>query len=156
MIDASDRSILKILQKDGRASVSYISDQIGLSIPAVSDRIKKMQDIGIIKGYEAIIDTKKIGCDVSAFITIVSESSAHFNDVIENAENSSEVVKCYTTTGSGSHILYVVTKNTSSLETLLRKIQSWPGVIRTITNLVLSSYKDFKNLPMSSDKENIT
>ena len=156
MIDASDRSILKILQKDGRASASYISDQIGLSIPAVSDRIKKMQDIGIIKGYEAIIDTKKIGCDVSAFITIVSESSAHFNDVIENAENSSEVVKCYTTTGSGSHILYVVTKNTSSLETLLRKIQSWPGVIRTITNLVLSSYKDFKNLPMSSDKENIT
>ena len=124
--------------------------------PAVSDRIKKMQDIGIIKGYEAIIDTKKIGCDVSAFITIVSESSAHFNDVIENAENSSEVVKCYTTTGSGSHILYVVTKNTSSLETLLRKIQSWPGVIRTITNLVLSSYKDFKNLPMSSDKEKIT
>ncbi|MAP67319.1 MAG: AsnC family transcriptional regulator [Candidatus Marinimicrobia bacterium] len=156
MIDASDKSILKILQKDGRASASYISDQIGLSIPAVSDRIKKMQDIGIIKGYEAIIDTKKIGCDVSAFITIVSESSAHFNDVIENAENSSEVVKCYTTTGSGSHILYVVTKNTSSLETLLRKIQSWPGVIRTITNLVLSSYKDFKNLPMSSDKENIT
>lgn len=156
MIDASDKSILKILQKDGRASASYISDQVGLSIPAVSDRIKKMQDIGIIKGYEAIIDTKKIGCDVSAFITIVSESSAHFNDVIENAENSSEVVKCYTTTGSGSHILYVVTKNTSSLETLLRKIQSWPGVIRTITNLVLSSYKDFKNLPMSSDKENIT
>ena len=156
MIDDSDRSILKILQKDGRASASYISDQIGLSIPAVSDRIKKMQDIGIIKGYEAIIDTKKIGFDVSAFITIVSESSAHFNDVIENAENSSEVVKCYTTTGSGSHILYVVTKNTSSLETLLRKIQSWPGVIRTITNLVLSSYKDFKNLPMSSDKEKIT
>ena len=115
-----------------------------------------MQDIGIIKGYEAIIDTKKIGCDVSAFITIVSESSAHFNDVIENAENSSEVVKCYTTTGSGSHILYVVTKNTSSLETLLRKIQSWPGVTRTITNLVLSSYKDFKNLPMNSDKEKIT
>ena len=151
MLDSSDRSILKILQKDGRASASYISDQIGLSIPAVSDRIKKMQDIGIIKGYEAIIDTKKIGCDVSAFITIVSESSAHFNNVIENAENSSEVVKCYTTTGSGSHILYVVTKNTSSLETLLRKIQSWPGVTRTVTNLVLSSYKDFKNLPMSLD-----
>tara|TARA_Y100001980_G_C14415026_1_gene207576 strand:+ start:229 stop:684 length:456 start_codon:yes stop_codon:yes gene_type:complete len=151
MLDSSDRSILKILQKDGRASASYISDQIGLSIPAVSDRIKKMQDIGIIKGYEAIIDTKKIGCDVSAFITIFSESSAHFNNVIENAENSSEVVKCYTTTGSGSHILYVVTKNTSSLETLLRKIQSWPGVTRTVTNLVLSSYKDFKNLPMSLD-----
>tara|TARA_A100001011_G_C14238487_1_gene812171 strand:+ start:106 stop:576 length:471 start_codon:yes stop_codon:yes gene_type:complete len=155
MIDTCDRSILKILQKDGRASASYISDQIGLSIPAVSDRIKKMQDVGIIKGYEAIIDTKKIGCDVSAFITIVSESSAHFNDVIENAENSSEVVKCFTTTGSGSHILYVVTKNTSSLEVLLRKIQSWPGVTSTITNLVLSSYKDFKNLPMSLDKEKI-
>ncbi len=154
MIDVQDKSILKILQADGRASASYIADIIGLSVPAVSDRIRKLQDIGIIKGYQAVIDTKKIGCDVSAFITIVSESSAHFNDVIENAENNQEVVKCYTTTGSGSHILYVVTKNTSSLETLLRSIQSWPGVIRTITNLVLSSYKDFKNLPLGMENKN--
>ena len=88
-----------------------------------------------------MFDSKKIGYDVSAFITIVSESSAHFIDVIDNAEKTSEVIKCYTTTGSGSHILYIITKNTSSLESLLRVIQSWPGVTRTETQIVLSSYK---------------
>ena len=154
-IDVQDKSILQILQIDGRASASYISEKIGLSIPAVTERMRKMQDVGIIKGYQAVIDTKKIGCDVSAFITIVSESSAHFNDVIENAEKTEEVIKCYTTTGSGSHILYVITKNSSSLEALLRMIQAWPGVTRTITNLVLSSYKDFNNIPLDIEKEKI-
>ena len=152
-LDVQDKSILQILQVDGRASASYISDKIGLSVPAVTERMRKMQEVGIIKGYQAVIDTKKIGCDVSAFITIVSESSAHFNDVIHNAEKTEEVIKCYTTTGSGSHILYVITKNSSSLEALLRMIQSWPGVTRTITNLVLSSYKDFNNIPLDVEKE---
>ena len=155
ILDIQDKAILQILQIDGRASASYISDKIGLSVPTVSERMRKMQEFGIVKGYQAVIDTKKIGCDVSAFITIVSESSAHFNDVIENAEKTEEVIQCYTTTGSGSHILYVVTKNTSSLESLLRAIQSWPGVTRTITNLVLSSYKDFNNIPLDLEKEAI-
>ena len=154
-MDVQDKSILQILQIDGRASASYISEKIGLSIPAVTERMRKMQEVGIIKGYQAVIDTKKIGCDVSAFITIVSESSAHFNDVIYNAEKTEEVIKCYTTTGSGSHILYVITKNSSSLEILLRVIQSWPGVTRTITNLVLSSYKDFNNIPLDIKREQV-
>ena len=155
ILDLQDKAILQILQVDGRASASYVSEQIGLSVPAVTERMRKMQDIGIIKGYQAVIDTKKIGYDVSAFITIVSESSAHFNDVIENSEKTEEVVKCYTTTGSGSHILYIVTKNTSSLEMLLREIQSWPGVTRTITNIVLSSYKDFNSIPLEVSKEEV-
>ena len=63
-----------------------------------------------------------------------------------------EVVRCFTTTGEGSHILLVQTKNTKSLETLLRKIQSWPGVIRTNTQLILSSYKDLS--PIYFENEN--
>ena len=147
-MDFQDRRILQILQNDGRASASFISENIGLSIPAVTDRIRKMQDSGIIKGFQVIVDSRILGYDVAAFITIVSESSANFHKVIKNSENNREVIKCYTTTGTGSHILYVITKNTSSLETLLREIQSWPGVIRTITNLVLSSYKDYDKMPL--------
>ena len=147
-MDYQDRRILQILQNDGRASASFISENIGLSIPAVTDRIRKMQDSGIIKGFQVIVDSRILGYDVAAFITIVSESSANFHKVIKNAENNKEVIKCYTTTGTGSHILYVITKNTSSLEILLREIQSWPGVTRTITNLVLSSYKDYDKIPL--------
>ena len=60
-----------------------------------------------------------------------------------------EIIQCFSTTGSGSHTLLVATKNSNTLEELLRKIQSWPGVIRTETQLVLSSYKMGTVLPIS-------
>ena len=56
--------------------------------------------------------------------------------------NTDEIIKCYSTTGNGSHVLVVVTKNTNSLEKLLSNIQQWPGVSRTETQLILSSYKE--------------
>ena len=87
-MDHQDKRILQILQNDGRASASFISENIGLSIPTVSDRIKKMLDLGIIKGFQAIVDSKVLGYDVAAFITIVSESSANFHKVIKNAEKN--------------------------------------------------------------------
>ena len=149
-LDTQDQKILQILQRDGRGSASRISEEVGLSIPAVTERMKKMQESGVITGYQVVLDRKALGYDVAAFITIVSESSAHFNEVVENAKKTTEVVQCFTTTGAGSHIVYVVTQDTSSLETLLREIQSWPGVTRTITNVVLSSYNNFNILPIDN------
>ena len=101
-----------------------------------------MQDSGVIKGYKAVIDTKKIGLDVSAIITIISESSSKYSSFVDKAKKEMDVNKCFTTTGNGSHVLLVNTKNTKSLERLLRNIQQWPGVSRTETQIILSSYKD--------------
>ena len=140
-IDNTDRSILNILQIDGRTSASYIADNLGISIPTVTERIKKMQDTGVIQGIHAVVDPKKIGLDVAALITLISESSVHYNQITEAASSAAEVVQCLSTTGKGSHMLLVVTKNSESLEDLLREIQSWPGVTRTETQVVLSSYK---------------
>ena len=140
-LDQIDRQIVHMLQTSGRDSASHIAEKIGMSVPAVTDRIRKLQDSGVIKGFQAVIDPKRVGLDVSAFITVISESSAHYSDVEEAANNSSEVIQCFTTTGNGSHVLIVQTKNTSTLEKLLRKIQSWPGVIRTETQIILSNYK---------------
>jgi len=61
----------------------------------------------------------------------------------------SEIVQCFSTTGNGSHTLLVNTKNSNSLEELLRKIQSWPGVIRTETQIILSSYKYGSTIPIN-------
>ena len=153
-LDIQDQKILQILQRDGRASASHISEEVGLSVPAVGERMKKLQESGVISGYQVVLNPKILGYDVGAFITIISESSAHFNEVVENAKKTPQVLQCYTTTGAGSHIVYVVTQNTSSLETLLREIQSWPGVTRTITNVVLSSFKDFNTIPVDAVIEN--
>ena len=139
-IDTIDNKILEILNEDGRASASMIADKVDLSVPAVGDRIKKLQESGVIRGFKPIIDSNKIGLDVSAFITVYSESSKNFEKVVLDASKNSNVMKCYTTTGDGSHLLLVKVKNTNSLEKLLRTIQEWPGVTRTQTQIVLSSY----------------
>ena len=145
-LDQVDRGILAILQQDGRTSASYIAQEIGMSIPAVTDRIKKLQESGVIMGFTALLDHRKMGRDVSAFITVISESSAHYSDVVLQANKTPEIVQCFTTTGNGSHVLLAVTENTTSLEKLLRIIQGWPGVMRTETQMILSSYKSINVL----------
>lgn len=140
-IDKTDKKILNILQQDGRVSASNIASELGISIPTVTDRIKKLQDSGIIKGIHAVLDPKSLGLDVAAIITLISESSLHYKELTRAAEKTPEVLQCLSTTGKGSHMLFVVSNNSSTLEDLLRKIQSWPGVIRTETQIVLSDYK---------------
>ena len=139
-IDRLDQKIIQILRDDGRASASHISDQVGLSIPAVSERIKKMQESGLIKGFFADIDLQKAGYDVQVIITLVSETSEYYSIIVDNAKNNPGIVQCFTTTGNGSHVLLAATKDTASLEKLLREIQGWPGVIRTETQLIMKSY----------------
>ncbi|MAJ45339.1 MAG: AsnC family transcriptional regulator [Candidatus Marinimicrobia bacterium] len=141
-LDKIDKKILIELQVDGRATASNIAEKVGLSVPAAAERIRKLQDSGLIKGFCVVLDTDILGLDVSALITIVSGSSKYYEKVIIEANKTPEVVRCFSTTGDGSHVLLIQTKNTNSLEILLRKIQSWPGVIRTNTQLILSSYKD--------------
>ena len=145
-VDKIDRDILNILQLKGRSSASHIAEEIKMSIPAVTDRIKKLQDSGVIMGFTTLLDHRKVGLDISAFITVISESSSHYSDVVRKANKSSEIVQCFTTTGNGSHVLVAITENTNSLEKLLRVIQSWPGVMRTETQMILSSYKKISTL----------
>ena len=141
-LDSIDSKILRLLSDDGRKSASNIAVDVGLSVPATADRIKKLQDSGVIIGFKPIIDSKKINLDITAFITVYSESSKNFETVVKNADANRNIMKCYTTTGDGSHLLLVKVENTKSLEKLLRTIQSWPGVSRTQTQIVLSSYNN--------------
>ncbi|SVA87689.1 uncharacterized protein METZ01_LOCUS140543, partial [marine metagenome] len=76
-LDQVDRDILEFLQKDGRSSASFIADKIKMSVPAVADRIKKLQESDVIKGFTTMLNHRKVGLDVSAFITVISESSSH-------------------------------------------------------------------------------
>ena len=93
-IDKIDKLILNQLINNARESASNIADSVGMSVPAVTERIKKMQDSGVIKGYSVSIDNHMIGVDVSAFITIISESSKFFEDVVNEAHKNPYVTKC--------------------------------------------------------------
>ena len=147
-VDNTDRKILELLQSDGRMPLSHIADELSISVPTVTERIKKLQESGVIQGIHAVLDPKTLGLDVTALITLISESSIHYKDVTNAANKTSEVVQCFSTTGKGSHTLLIVTRNSRTLEELLRKIQNWPGVIRTETQVILSSYKLVQNISL--------
>ncbi|MEZ4692363.1 MAG: Lrp/AsnC ligand binding domain-containing protein [Ignavibacteria bacterium] len=85
---------------------------------------------------------KKLKHDITCFIFVVSESSKFYKQIIENSINTKDILECHSITGEGSHILKIRTENTTSLEKLLAKIQSWPGVKSTKTNIVLSTHKE--------------
>ena len=147
-LDEIDHKILAELQNHGRESASNIAANIKVSVPTITERIKKLQDNGVILGFQAILNPSELGLDVSAIITVISGSSQYYKEVTIEAEKTSEVVQCFSTTGNGSHTLLVTTKNSNTLEELLRRIQSWPGVTRTETQIILSSYKDGIILPI--------
>ena len=148
-LDTIDLKILAELQKSGRESASNIAENIEVSVPTITERMKKLQEGGVILGFQAVLNPSDLGLDVSAIITVISGSSQYYKEVTVEAKKTSEVVQCFSTTGNGSHTLLVTTKNSNTLEELLRKIQSWPGVTRTETQIILSSYKNGIVLPLS-------
>jgi Lrp/AsnC family leucine-responsive transcriptional regulator len=142
MLDDIDVKILEILQKNARTKRNDLAEAVDLSLPSVSDRLKKLEDNGVITGYFATVDPKKMGRDITAFIFVRVDSSKHYNSFIDHAKHVDDILECHAITGEGSHLLKVRTANTASLEKLLAKIQAWGGVMSTRTNLVLSTAKE--------------
>ena len=130
-LDKTDKQIVKILQGFGRESASNIAEKLNVSVPTVTERIKKLQDSNIITGFQAILSPVALGLDISAIITVISGSSKSYKEIISEAEGTPEVVQCYSTTGRGSHKLIVSTRNSTSLEELLRRIQR-VGLLRLL------------------------
>ena len=147
-IDDIDREILISLQQEGRKTASQIANELNLTVPTITERIRKLQEGSVIKAFQAIIDPRSVGLDVTAIITVISSSSDKHKNVIEKVKETPEVVQCFSTTGMGSLMLWVATENSQTLEELLRNIQSWPNVTRTETQVILSSYKSFFELPI--------
>ncbi|MCI0417464.1 Lrp/AsnC family transcriptional regulator [bacterium] len=148
-LDHIDLKILRIVQSSGRTKRNELAEKVELSIPAVSERLRKLEESGIIRGYHGVLDPQKIGLGVMAFIFVISESSTHYRDIVKRASSHSEILECHAITGEGSHILKIRTQNTATLERLLSNIQSWPGVMNTRTSLVLSTQKESTVLSLS-------
>ncbi|MBI4211426.1 MAG: Lrp/AsnC family transcriptional regulator [Deltaproteobacteria bacterium] len=147
-LDTIDYKLLHLLQHQGRIKRSDLADKTGLSIPAVSERLKKLEEAGIIVSYAAVLNPRALGLDVTAFIAVTMDSSKHYRAFIERAQKADEVLECHAITGEGTHMLKVRTANTPNLEALLSKIQSWPGVMQTMTRVVLSSPKETMSIPI--------
>lgn len=151
--DETDKKILDLLQENARIKRSGIGEKIGLSTPSVTDRLNKLEANGIIEKYITKLNHKALGKDITAFIFVTSDSSAHYADFINHTMHTPEILECHSVTGDGSHVLKIRTENTTSLEKLLAKIQSWKDVRSTRTSIVLTSHKEGFALDIKDTKK---
>ena len=142
MLDNIDKKLLQVLQQKGRTKRNELAEIVGLSVPSVSERLKKLEENKIIEGYFTKVNRHIFGLDILAFIYVIMESSKHYKDLIKKVEKHQQILECHSVLGEGSHLLKVLVRNTEALEKLLGEIQSWHGVISTKTTYVLSTSKE--------------
>lgn len=148
-LDPTDAHILHLLQADGRIKRKDVAEAVGLSLPAVSERMRKLEERGLVLGYHAILDPKRIGLDVAAFVRVGVDGSDHYDAFVAAAVAMPEVQEVHAITGEGSHLLKVRVRTTTALERLLGALQRLPGVRATQTSIVLSTPKESRYLPVT-------
>lgn len=141
-LDEIDRRILALLQEHCKMPLAKIGEHVGLSAPAVIERIKKLEEGAVITGYTALLDTRKLGCDITAFIGVLTSHPRSIGDVERQIEHRPEVLECHHVTGSHTLLLKVKTVNTTTLEELISHLRSIEGVARTETMVVLSTHTE--------------
>ena len=141
-MDKIDITILKLLQKNARITASEISKEVKLSIPALSERLKKLESSGIIEQYTTIINPRKLKKDLTALMFISLERPKFTEKFIEFVQSENEILECHYLAGDFDYILKIITENTFTLESLLNRIKSVQGVQKTRTIVVLSTVKN--------------
>ena len=147
-LDRIDSQLLALLQDNGRISQHDLAKAVGLSAPAVAERLRKLEDRGIIKQFTALLDAKRLGWDITAFIFVGISGSRYFSEFRERIEEMPQVIECHSITGQGSHLIKIRAENTNALEALLAEIQAWHGVQWTTTSIVLSTMKESSSTPL--------
>lgn len=134
MIDSLNNHILQCLQEDARQSNTAIAKKVGVSSPAVGERIRKMEDAGILQGYKAIVNPEAMGYQLKAIITIRA-FMGKLKPFIENVKKWEEVVNCYRITGNENIVMEVVLRNQKHLEELIDRVITYG---ESKTQIVLS------------------
>jgi Lrp/AsnC family leucine-responsive transcriptional regulator len=134
-IDEIDRKVLNELQQDARISYAELGRRVGLTTPAVIERVRKLEDARVILGYRAEIDPAKVGLPITAFVRM-SITGVDYSHIIEVAEQSNEVLECHRGTGGDSFIMKVAVSSVEHLQQIIDKLTPY-GI--TTTAIVLSS-----------------
>jgi Lrp/AsnC family transcriptional regulator, leucine-responsive regulatory protein len=140
--DAIDLQIIEILQEQGRIALVKLGEQVGLSAPSAIERVKKLEDGGIITGYHASVNARLLGKDVAAFIGVSISDPRAIGQFEQTVERLDDVLECHHVTGEYTVLLKVKTRNTTSLEELIRAIRMINGVSQTETMVVLSTHTE--------------
>lgn len=141
-MDDIDRKIIRKLQENARATLSDLSGEAALSIPAVSERLKKLESSGVILRYTAILNPAMLNKHLMALIFLRFDSPKHGDVFSAFVRKEPEIKECYYITGDFDYSLKIVTETTATLEKLLTRIKNVPGVVKTQTIVILSTITD--------------
>jgi Lrp/AsnC family leucine-responsive transcriptional regulator len=146
--DDVNRAIVAALAQDGRASYQAIADQVGLSRPAVMERVKRLEEQGVITGYAARLDRSKIGRPITAFINVRYPSSTHVGTEpwILELEKHPDVLECHHVAGDDCYILKVAVSGVDRIQGLLRALRPPGEAANTRTTIVLSTIFEKANI----------
>jgi Lrp/AsnC family leucine-responsive transcriptional regulator len=149
--DEIDRHILSLLQESCKLPLAKIGEKVGLSAPSVIERIKKLEDHEVIIAYRAILNARKLGKDVTAFIGVLISHPKLIGEFEREISDVDGVLECHHVTGQHTLLIKVKTESTSTLEELISAIRSIEGVDRTETMVVLSTHTERTHISIGSD-----
>ena len=141
IIDDLNWSILEELQKNARLATTEIGRRVGLSAPAVADRIEKMEELGIIKGYHTLLDFDKLDLTIRSFI-LFKTNNLKYTELIKLVESVPEIIEWYAITGSYAILLEIATNTSERLTNIIEQLEEY-GETNTSLILAKSSKSSF-------------
>lgn len=151
--DALDREILELLQDNCKQPLAAIGAKVGLSAPSVVERIHKLEEAGVITEYVALLDARRLGKDVTAFIGVSTDKPRAIGLLATQVSAIDDVQECHHVTGAYTLMLKVKIHGTENLEELIEKIRSLDGVSRTETSVVLSTHCERPRIALATSDE---
>ncbi|HYF94917.1 MAG TPA: Lrp/AsnC family transcriptional regulator [Symbiobacteriaceae bacterium] len=142
-MDDIDMSIIRQLSANSRISWADLGAAVGITRQTAAERVQKLEQAGVIKGYTIAVDAEALGADLLAFVAISLERPQHSDPFLAAVSAMPEVMECHHVAGEDSYLLKVRTDGTRGLERLITDfLRPIPGVMRTRTTIVLSSAKE--------------
>jgi Lrp/AsnC family transcriptional regulator, leucine-responsive regulatory protein len=148
-LDTIDYRILDLLQRDSRTTQALLAEAVGLSQASVAERVRKLDGGGAVTGWVALLDPRRMGNDVRAFIGVRIAHPKHHDAFARRIVGIAEVLECHRVAGDDTYLLKVVTRNTESLDRLITgTLRRLPGVTGTHTTIALATVKEGTAVPL--------
>ncbi len=142
-MEETDRAIVAALSADGRLSYTDLADRVGLSVSAVHQRVRRLEQRGVIKGYHARLDYDALGLSLTAFVAIRPLEASQPDDAPDRLAKLPEIEACYSVAGEDFYLLLVRVESPAGLERLLQEIRTAANVT-TRTTVVLSTPYEYR------------
>lgn len=151
-LDTLDKKALELLSRRGRATWAELGQVLGLSAPSAADRVRKLEEQGVICSYAALIDPPSVGYPLTAYISISLASHRQRGSFLRGIEKIDQICECHHVAGDDDYLLKVRCRGAEDLDHLLTKqLKEKLGVARTRTTIVLSTAKESVRVPIARD-----